>query len=190
MAKLLKKWKLCRLIIMKQENADDLVAALRQWGYADLAAQVTACNEMLRAGIQAVFDTLPRCVFQGDLNSTNLLWHQGHFAGLIDFNMAGTDVNINVFCCECNHFPTDAQLDICPADALLAQMDAAVDADLAVILRHYNLNDAERYALPYYRRIVALFQYPNVCDMVRWLAQEERRAACAALIGALVHRPL
>jgi len=42
--------------------------------------------------IKKVFNELPRCVYQGDLNSSNALHQDGRFAGLIDFNMAGTDV--------------------------------------------------------------------------------------------------
>ena len=86
----------------KQENTNMLVDALRKSGYDSLADKVDAFNNMLREKIMVVFDKLPRCVYQGDLNSTNELCKDGHFVGLIDFNMAGTDVNINVFLNETN----------------------------------------------------------------------------------------
>ncbi|MBQ1643935.1 MAG: hypothetical protein II103_05335, partial [Treponema sp.] len=50
-------------------------------------------------------------MFQGDLNLSNVLVDHGHFAGLIDFNLSGTDVNINVFVNETNWFPEEADFD-------------------------------------------------------------------------------
>lgn len=62
--------------------------------------------------------------------------------------------------------------------------------ELAVILRHYRLNEAERFALPFYQRIVSLFQWPNVCSMVQWLKEPARKDKCAALIRGLAEKPL
>lgn len=174
----------------KQENANTLINALRQCRYGDLANQVDCLNATLRKKIMTVFDALPRCVYQGDLNSTNVLHRDGHFAGLIDFNMAGTDVNINVFLNETNWFPDDAAIDAMTVPAILVRQDAAQNEALSVILRHYALNDDEKYAFPYYKRIVDLFQYPNVCSMVAWLHHDARREPCAAFIRALVEKPL
>ena len=81
----------------KQENADILADALVRNGFSETARELTACNQALRNQILTVFPQLPRCVFQGDLNTTNQLHKDGHFIGLIDFNLSGTDVNINVF---------------------------------------------------------------------------------------------
>jgi len=174
----------------KQGNADQLADALRENGFEKLAARIGQYNAMLREKIMAVFADLPRCVFQGDLNGTNVLHDGGHFAGLIDFNMAGTDVNINVFANETNCFPDDAAFDALPVAELLKKQENEQEELLSVILRHYPLCDAERYALPYYRRIVELFQYPNVCAMECWLFDAARREKCAELIGALIEKPL
>lgn len=147
-------------------------------------------NEILREKIKKVFDELPRCVYQGDLNSTNELHKDGHFAGLIDFNMAGTDVNINVFLNETNWFPEEAEFDRLSVEEIITKQDAEQVEQLSVILRHYTLNDDETYAFPYYKRIVDLFQYPNVCSMVEWLQSDSRKDKCAELIKALVEKPL
>ena len=101
----------------KQENTDLLVIALRENGYSDLADQVNALNEELRRQIMTVFAELPRCVYQGDLNSCNILHQEGRFAGLIDFNLSGTDVNINVFVNETNCFPEEEEFDLLPPGA-------------------------------------------------------------------------
>ena len=174
----------------KQENTNALVAALRKNGYDALADRVDVFNTMLREKIMAVFRELPRCVYQGDLNSTNELHKDGHFAGLIDFNMAGTDVNINVFLNETNWFPEEVEFDALSVPEMIAKQDREEAEALSVILRHYTLNDDEKYAWPYYKRIVELFQYPSVCLMVDWLDSDTRREKCAALITAMIEKPL
>jgi hypothetical protein len=174
----------------KQENTNTLIETLRKNGYDELADEVENFNAMLREKIMEVFAELPRCVYQGDLNSTNELHKDGHFMGLIDFNMAGTDVNINVFLNETNWFPEEAEFDALSVEEIIAKQDAEQDDELAVILRHYTLSDNEKYAFPYYKRIVDMFQYPNVCAMVEWLNSDTRRDKCAALIKALVGKTL
>ena len=145
---------------------------------------------MLREKIKGVFSDLPRCVYQGDLNRTNVLHKDGHFAGLFDFNMAGTDVNINVFLNETNWFPEEAEFDSLSVEEIIAKQDTEQEDELAVILRHYTLSDIEKYAFPYYKRIVDMFQYPNVCAMIYWLNSDTRKEKCAALIKALVEKGL
>jgi hypothetical protein len=174
----------------KQENTNELAEALRKNGYDDLAERTEAFNRMLRAKILSVFDKLPRCVYQGDLNSTNELQKDGHFVGIIDFNMAGTDVNINVFLNETDWFPEDAEFDALTVAEILEKQDKKQEEYLAVILCHYTLNDDEKYAFPYYKRIVNMFQYPNVCLMVKWLGEDTRREKCATLIKAMIEKPL
>lgn len=174
----------------KQENTNMLVEALRKNGYIDLAEQVNSINNTLREKIMAVFKELPRCVYQGDLNGTNELVKDGHFAGLIDFNMSGTDVNINVFLNETNWFPEEDEFDSLSVPEIIARLDHEQEDNLAVIFKHYSLNDAEKYAFPYYKRIVDMFQYPDVCEMVEWLKNDARRGKCAELIRALADKPL
>lgn len=174
----------------KQENTNTLVAALREAGYPDLAQQVDDLNNMARSRIMTVFADLPRCVFQGDLNTSNKLHQDGHFVGLIDFNLSGTDVNINVFLNETNGFPEEAEFDKLSVPEIVAHMDAEQADMLSVVLRHYALNDIEKFAFPYYKRIVDLFQYPNVCEMVKWLKEDVRKDKCVKLIQALVDKPM
>ena len=174
----------------KQENTDILVKALQKSGYATLAKQVDELNIYLRKKIKEVFTELPRCVYQGDLNTTNELHKDGHFVGLIDFNMAGTDVNINVFLNETNWFPEEAEFDRLSVPEIILKQDMEQDDSMAVILKHYTMTDAEKYAFPYYKRIVDLFQYPNVCSMAEWLQQELRKDKCAELIKIMAEKPL
>ena len=174
----------------KQENTNALTAALRENGYDDLASKVDDFNSMLREKIMTVFHALPRCVYQGDLNSGNELQDNGHFAGLIDFNMSGTDVNINVFLNETNWFPDTEEFDALTVSEIISKQDTEQNNSLSVILRHYTLNDDEQYAFPYYKRIIDMFQYPDVCLMIEWLNSDTRREKCADLIEALMEKDL
>lgn len=174
----------------KQENTNALVAALREHGYMELAQQVDDLNNEMRKRIMTVFAELPRCVYQGDLNSTNELHQDGHFVGLIDFNLSGTDVNINVFVNETNCFPEEEEFDRLTVEQILEKMEKEQADMLSAILGHYTINEVENYAFPYYQRIADLFQWPNVCSMVKWLKEDARRDKCAALIRALAEKPI
>ena len=77
----------------KQENLNQLVADLTQAGYVELAQKVNAKNEELRRQLKPIYKELPRCVFQGDENLSNLCVDENdQIVGLFDFNMSGTEV--------------------------------------------------------------------------------------------------
>lgn len=174
----------------KQENTNLLVNALNDAGYPLLAEKANHCNDALRGKIMSVFPELPRCVFQGDLNNSNLIHDQMHFAGLIDFNLSGTDVNINVFLNETQWFPEDDEFAQMTVSEIVEGIDTEQEKLLSVILQHYTLNEVERYALPYYKGIIDLFQYPNVCMMIALLKNDVYREKCVELIQTLVDRTL
>ena len=174
----------------KQENTNMLVAALREHGFGELAGQVDELNDEMRRQIMTVFRELPRCVYQGDLNSCNLLHRDSHFAGLIDFNLSGTDVNINVFVNETNCFPDEEGFDAMAPERIADKMSAEQEELISVIFKHYAMDQAEKFAFPFYQRIADLFQWPNVCSLVKWLKEDARREKCVALIRALTEKPL
>jgi len=95
-----------------------------------------------------------------------------------------------VFVNETQSFPEEEEFDLRTVPQILAEMEREQEAGLAVILRNYSLNADEEYAMPYYKRISDLFQYPNVCSMVKWLKDESRREKCVSLITALAEKEL
>ena len=159
----------------KQENLDMLEEELRNIGEDSLADEVVAFNNITRERIKKVYKQLPRCVIQGDLNESNILVKNGHFAGLIDFNMAGTEVNINQFCCETNEEITSEEFfekEACQLydDWVRRQQDA-----LDVILSRYTLNDLEKSAIDDYRKICRISMYPNVLDFMDFLQLDKEK---------------
>lgn len=174
----------------KQDNCNDLVKALEEVGLQELALRVSDFNDHLRLVILAEYKQLPRCVYQGDLNPWNELVNDGHFAGLIDFNLSGTDVNINIFLNETDSYQDQTRFDSMSVADFIDINDREQQALLEIIYENYQLNDLEKKLLPYYKRIVDLFQHPNASAMSTWLKDETRREKCVALITALIEKPL
>ena len=81
----------------KQQNFNSLCGSLRGIGETALAERLEKTHALIRGKLKAVYKALPRCVFQADENLSNVLVdREHHLAGLIDFNLAGTDVCVNL----------------------------------------------------------------------------------------------
>ena len=160
----------------KQENLDMLEEELREIGEDSLADEVVVFNNATRERIKKVYKQLPRCVIQGDLNESNILVENGHFAGLIDFNMAGTEVNINQFCCETKEEITSEEFFEKEADRLYDDWIGRQQAALDVILSKYELNDLEKDAIEDYRKICRISMFPNVLDFMDFLQLDKEKA--------------
>ena len=141
-----------------------------------MAAQVNAFNLAKRERIRAVYKQLPRCVIQGDLNWSNILVRDSHFVGLIDFNMAGTEVNVNHFCAETNGGITEADFAGKTAEELYTGWISRQNAELDIILQEYSMNDLERSVLEDYRSLCLISQYPNVRAYLDFLERDKEKA--------------
>ena len=72
-------------------SAAALRSSIRAAGGQVLAEKLADKNSAVRGELLGFYAGLPRCVFQGDENFSNVLVDgSGHFTGLIDFNMSGT----------------------------------------------------------------------------------------------------
>ncbi len=159
----------------KQENLDMLEEALRKIQEDSLADEVVAFNNETRERIKKVYKHLPRCVIQGDLNGSNILIKDGHFAGLIDFNMAGTEVNVNQFCCETNDDITEEEFLSKTVDQLYDDWTRRQKEALEMILSRYTLNDLEKSIIDDYRSICQISMYPNVIGYIYFLGQDKEK---------------
>lgn len=175
----------------KAENCRLLCQALRDAGEAELADRAAQLNTALRRSLLALYPTLPRCVFQGDENDSNLcLNEQGEICGLFDFNMAGTDVCVNYLA---NHAAYSSALSAAllgerTAEWLLADLERAEAEGLTVIRRHYRFTAEEELAYPMLQTIVALFQWPQLCDFRKGLKQPVSKDTTVRLISLLCDR--
>ena len=167
----------------KQENLNNLCAALREVGEDALARELAAKNEAVRARLLSVYRDLPRCVTQGDEGFTNvLLTGDRHLAGLIDFNLAGTDVCVNLIA-------NNAVLDLDslgsepfdPAQALETLL-SGYRKNAARMLEIYHATEAERAALRDYAWIALAAQYPNASACEKRLKKETTKPSTLALL--------
>lgn len=154
------------LIDEKEENLNILVDELNTIGEYDIATQVVEFNKTNRKQILKVFKDLPRCVYQGDLNDTNLLIKDNHFYGLIDFNLSGTEVNINCFLAETNKNLEEEDLKKYDSHEIFDLMINYQNRYLKKIFENYLLNKIELQVFENYRNIILISQYPNVCAYI------------------------
>lgn len=116
-----------------------------------------------------IYNSLPISVFQSDTMGSNLLLEtDGHFKGVIDYNLAGCDTNINMFISTVFYGYSYKKTD----NEVIADI---LDA-LNYIAKYYNFNELEINALPYlfkyifaieYRRINALKKALNDTNKVK-----------------------
>lgn len=171
----------------KQENLNWLADELNNIGETKLANKVINFNKRNREEILKVFDTLPRCVYQGDLNDSNILVKDNHFHGLIDFNLSGTEVNINCFIAETNRGLEEDDLINYSANKILDEMIKSQNEDLKIIFKNYQLNDIEKQVFENYRNIILISQYPNVCTYISAL-KNKYKDKVLKLINLIVNR--
>ena len=147
----------------KQENMDLLTQCLCDHGRNELADKLACANEEARNRIQEWFQELPRCVFQGDLNLSNLLIDEnGHAAGLIDFNMAGTEVTINCLLNEAMVLLKESDYETDSPQELLERICAFQEELMECARKYYSLNEVELRCYDAYRKVILMSMYPNV----------------------------
>ena len=170
----------------KQENALQLAEDIEKAGNPALSRHLLAFDRLVRNRIQKDYKRLPRCAFQGDLNASNILVEDGRMKGLLDFNLSGTEVNINCFLNETDSFPEEADILSKNAATLWNDAIAAQQRKLDEVFRFYSLNDLEKDLLPWYRVNVFLFQWPNVCLMEKLLKNDQTKEAIYRLIEYII----
>jgi len=172
----------------KQDNCNQLCDALAEGGEMRLAERLRQLNDEIRERLKAYHPRLPKCVFQGDENGSNLcLDSSGEIAGIFDFNMAGTDVCINYLA---NHALCGWECEIedlqkKPAERLAQDFVKAASDGTKVVQAYYAMNEEEKLCWPLYLMIVALFQWPCICTYRVGLQKEETHGNTAALLQYL-----
>jgi len=170
----------------KQDNLNTLVEALKAHGHSELATKIVAVNEACRNHIIGYFEELPRCVYQGDLNPSNLLVDEKqHFVGLIDFNMYGTEVNVNCFLNESMYYLRESDFAELSAGEIFGKMNCIQAELMEVIRKHYTLNVVEEKVYTDYKKIIDLSFYPNVMLWIDLLEKKKYEDKVLALLELL-----
>lgn len=172
----------------KQWNMNNLTDALRKIGEEGLAQRLEAKNRAVRDRLLAVYKSLPRCVTQGDEGFGNvLLDRENRLAGLIDFNLAGTDVCVNLIANN-----ADFNLDIMhhkpiePTEVLKKALES-FRRNAAMILEVYHATQAERTAMADYAWIALASQYPYASACIKRIEEDDPRASTLALLEEIAN---
>lgn len=148
----------------KQDNFNQLISLLRNEKEDDLANRLEARHADIRRKLKAVYRELPRCVFQGDENFSNVLIDDAqHFVGFIDFNLAGTEVIVNQLVNLIGFDYDEKQTNPEGAEARLEFAIRNFQDRIGPILQIYHATEKEQQALIWYAWIVMVAQWPTFC---------------------------
>lgn len=178
----------------KQENLNQLVADLTQAGYVYLAQKVNAKNEELRRQLKPIYKELPRCVFQGDENFSNLCVDENdQIVGLFDFNMSGTEVIANYLANNAfmGHFCYEDEIldKHTPKEVLQILLDA-FHRSTALIREHYSFTEQEFSAYQIYGKIAMISAYWNTSAFAEYLQQEKYKDKIVTIIELILAEDL
>lgn len=152
----------------KQQNFNLLCDALTRIRRQNLVEKLTIMNIRARTNIKNVMNDLPQAVYQGDLNESNLLIDEdGNFKGLIDFNMFGTEVNLNCFLNESMYYIEQRDFEDLSGKQIFEKMKNMQSSLLSCITKHYLLSPDEEKILKDYNRVIFSSFFPNVYLMVK-----------------------
>ncbi len=167
----------------KQENFDKLISCLHENELVTLAKKMSFRNKKSREKIKSYMTHLPRCVYQGDLNNSNILVDEnGDFKGVIDFNMFGTEVNINCFLNESMYFLTEDDFEKLEHKEILSKIIRIQNELLASITLHYKLNDDELDIMKDYNKIIYTSFWPNTLLMIDLITRDEHKEKVIGLL--------
>lgn len=154
----------------KQQNFNDLICSLSKHGYVELVKNLVDMNNKSRNMIEDNLTELPCCVYQGDLNNSNILVDdKQEFKGIIDFNMFGTEVNINCFLNESMYYISEKDFDRLSGTDVFNRCLEVQKSLMNEILHSYKLNDLERTMIEEYNNVIFSSFYPNVQLFIRLL---------------------
>lgn len=170
----------------KQENLNLLFNTLQKEGYYEVSNRLISINKESRSRIQRNLNKLPRCIYQGDLNDSNILVNdKGEFKGIIDFNMFGTEVNINCFLNETMYYLTMEDFETLTGKEIFDKMERVQDGMMAEILEEYKLNSLEIEMLREYKMVIYMSFYPNVMLWIDLISKHNKSGKVIELLNMI-----
>lgn len=173
----------------KQDNLNELMNVLKEHNYEKEAELLSKTNTKVRNELKEIYKSLPRCVYQGDLNFTNVLVDEkGDFKGLIDFNMAGTEFNINNFLNETAYHMDEQDFIELSTKEIYEKMNIKQKELLNIIFENYKMNDEEMACFPLYKKIIDMSLYPNVMLWIHLIKNKEQVEKVLKLIELICNK--
>lgn len=173
----------------KQENLESLVKALQECEKRDIADKLVLVNGKVREELFCVYQSLPRCVFQGDENWQNVIVDEkNHIMGLFDFNMAGTEVIVNYFANTALLEPSyiNDAFHQYSAKELYKMTLEKFRENTEIIKKYYEFSVEEERAYHLYAKIVLLSSWPNTCTFLQALENKKEKNKVIELLELLM----
>lgn len=113
-----------------------------------------------KSDLKKIYSLLPRSVFQADINASNVLLNEaGDFQGVLDFNIAGRDVFLNLLFREVPYVCTQ-QENRFKSDDYYAE---SIKSALRIASEVYTFSDTEKQAAPLlYRYILPMWKFHSM----------------------------
>ena len=120
--------------------------------------------------LQKIYDSLPKSVFQGDCFRDNLILDEGgHFKGVIDYNLAGEDVVLNIMLSTILFGYTyqrkqSSNLNLLP-ELNRETQDSVIEIVLTTLRdlrKFYTFEESEVIAAPYLFKYIYSIQYSQI----------------------------
>ncbi len=148
----------------KEENFNQLIALLRAEKENRLAEKLIERHTDVRKKLKAIYKSLPRCVFQGDENFSNVLIDENErFIGFIDFNLAGTEVIINQLVNLAGFDYDEKHTEPEGAQVRLTYAVNDFKKHMTRMLCVYHATENETRAMCWYGWIVMAAKWPSLC---------------------------
>lgn len=143
--------------------------------------KLRALFEENKAQLAGLYGELPSSVFQADLNEYNLLLDEnGHFKGVIDYNLAGEDKVLNIFFATIlygySYQRTTDDTDVLPGlNAAEQESVIAIMLDTLRYLRqYYAFSEIEVKAAPLLFKYVSCIFYEQINALKKYADDEEK----------------
>lgn len=175
----------------KQQNFNKLIEVLVEIGCVDFADKLNEKYAQLRAYYESVYKTLPRCVFQGDENFTNIcLDDNGNIGGIFDFNMAGTDVIANYLAnivLISDFYFTDEDFNANSSREILKKLFGSFEYNNGQIKKYYNFEEFEYKAYLVCVKIVMISGFINTSALIKHLRDNKNRDKALEIIKGMAN---
>ena len=142
-----------------QANFLKLTQSLQKAGFLDLKNKLVKYNETIREELRQIYKKLPRCNYQGNINSRNLLIRDKKLVGLIDFTQFGSEVIVNYIANETKPEISSDDFYEYSANEIFSKMIKEHKANMAIAFKNYKMTLEEKKALDLYCKLIHLFGF-------------------------------
>ncbi|MBR3617629.1 MAG: hypothetical protein IKN46_03030, partial [Acholeplasmatales bacterium] len=113
----------------------------------------------IREELRQIYKKLPRCNYQGNINSRNLLIRDKKLVGLIDFTQFGSEVIVNYIANETKPEISSDDFYEYSANEIFSKMIKEHKANMAIAFKNYKMTLEEKKALDLYCKLIHLFGF-------------------------------